>query len=70
MRMEEDDAQILLGNRSVRAAQPVGAGLEGAEIVGHRRGAVSEEEEKKEEGEAKTLARLVLWAPAMKEERF
>ena len=69
MRMEEDDAQILLGNRSVRAAQPVGAGLEGAEIVGHRRGAVSEEEEKKEGGGAK-MACLVLWAPATEEEKF
>jgi hypothetical protein len=31
---------------------------------------VSKEEEKREEGGAKMLACLVLWAPAMEEEEF
>jgi hypothetical protein len=61
---------LLLGHRSERAALPVGTGAAGAEIVGHRRGAVSKEEEKREEGGAKMLACLVLWAPAMEEEEF
>ena len=70
MRIEDDDAQILLGHRSERAARPGGAGPAGAEIVGHRRGVVSEEEKKQGEGGAKILACLVLWAPAMEEEKF
>ena len=69
MRIEEEDAQMLLGHRSERAALPMGAGPAGAEIAGHRRGAVLEEEEKKEGGGAK-MACLVLWAPAMEEEKF